>query len=98
MGGPYDGHYRRQCALVSLADGEPAEEAVAANLGWLFDGYETYALLLTLGPETHSLLDSLQYSQIPAYAGTVVAITLLGWGIGGLCGGVLADISASSAR
>jgi MFS family permease len=63
----------------------------AANLGWLFDGYETYALLLTLGPAMHSLLDPSQYAQIPAYAGTVVAITLLGWGIGGLCGGVLAD-------
>ena len=29
--------------------------------------------------------------QIPAYIGTVVAITLLGWGIGGFCGGILAD-------
>ena len=64
---------------------------IAANLGWLFDGYETYALFLTIGPAMHSLLDSSQYSQIPAYAGTVVAITLLGWGIGGLCGGVIAD-------
>jgi MFS family permease len=64
---------------------------LAANLGWLFDGYETYALLLTVGPAMHSLLEPSQYAQIPAYAGTVVAITLLGWGIGGVCGGVLAD-------
>jgi MFS family permease len=64
---------------------------IAANLGWLFDGYETYALFLTIGPAMHALLDASQYSQIPAYAGTVVAITLLGWGIGGLCGGVIAD-------
>jgi MFS family permease len=64
---------------------------LAANLGWLFDGYETYALLLTVGPAMHSLLDPSQYGQIPAYAGTIVAITLLGWGIGGVCGGVLAD-------
>jgi len=64
---------------------------VAANLGWLFDGYETYALILTVGPAMHSLLDASQYSQIPAYAGTVISITLLGWGIGGVCGGVLAD-------
>ena len=63
----------------------------ATNLGWLFDGYETYALLLTVGPAMHSLLEASQYSQIPAYAGTIVAITLLGWGIGGVCGGVLAD-------
>src|SRR5258705_1837926 len=29
--------------------------------------------------------------NIPAYAGLVIAMTLLGWGIGGLIGGVLAD-------
>src|ERR1700684_1854126 len=63
----------------------------ATNLGWLFDGYETYALILTVGAAMHSLLEPAQYSQIPGYAGTVIAITLLGWGIGGVCGGVLAD-------
>jgi len=64
---------------------------IAANLGWLFDGYEAYALFLTVGPAMHALLDPAQYAQIPAYIGTVVAITLLGWGIGGFCGGILAD-------
>jgi MFS family permease len=64
---------------------------IAANLGWLFDGYETYALILTVGAAMHGLLDPSQYSQIPGYAGTVISITLLGWGIGGVCGGVLAD-------
>lgn len=64
---------------------------VATNLGWLFDGFETYALFLTLGPAMHALLAPGQFSEIPAYAGTVVAITLLGWGIGGLTGGILAD-------
>jgi MFS family permease len=64
---------------------------VAANLGWLFDGFETYALFLTVGPAMHSLLPSAEYPHIPAFIGTVVAITLLGWGIGGFCGGILAD-------
>ncbi len=64
---------------------------IATNLGWLFDGFEVYALFLTVGPAMRTLLDPSQFSQIPAYAGTVVAITLLGWGIGGLCGGILAD-------
>jgi len=64
---------------------------LAANLGWLFDGFELYALFLTVGPAMRSLLDPSQYPQIPAYIGTVVAITLLGWGIGGIVGGVLAD-------
>jgi MFS family permease len=64
---------------------------VAANLGWLFDGFETYALLLTVAPAMHALLAPAEFAHIPAYAGTVVAITLLGWGIGGLCGGIFAD-------
>jgi MFS family permease len=64
---------------------------LAANLGWLFDGYETYALILTVGTALHQLLEPAQYAQIPAYAGIVIAITLLGWGVGGLIGGVLAD-------
>jgi len=64
---------------------------LAANLGWLFDGYETYALILTVGPAMHSLLEPSQYSQIPTFAGTVISITLLGWGIGGICGGIFAD-------
>jgi MFS family permease len=64
---------------------------VAANLGWLFDGFETYALLLTVAPAMRALLQPAEFARIPAYAGTVVAITLLGWGIGGFCGGILAD-------
>ena len=63
----------------------------AANLGWMFDGYETYALLLTVGVALHQLLAPAQFAQIPAYAGAVIALTLLGWGIGGVIGGILAD-------
>ena len=64
---------------------------LASNLGWLFDGYETYALILTVGVALHQLLDPSEFGSIPIYAGTVIGITLLGWGIGGLIGGVLAD-------
>ncbi len=64
---------------------------IAANLGWLFDGFETYALFLTLVPALHTLLVPVQFKSIPAYAGAVVAITLVGWAIGGLSGGILAD-------
>jgi MFS family permease len=64
---------------------------IAANLGWMFDGYETYAALLSAGAASRQLLDPSQYSQIPAYAGLVISMTLLGWGIGGLIGGVIAD-------
>src|SRR6266568_3845037 len=64
---------------------------LASNLGWVFDGYETFALILTVGVALRQLLDPSQYAQIPAYIGTVVAMTLLGWGIGGMLGGILAD-------
>ena len=64
---------------------------VASNLGWMFDGYETYALILTVGAALHQLLQPAQYPQIPFYAGWVIGLTLLGWGIGGMIGGILAD-------
>jgi MFS family permease len=64
---------------------------VASNLGWLFDGYETYAVILTVGVALRQLLDQVQFPQIPVYAGIVIALTLLGWGLGGMIGGILAD-------
>lgn len=64
---------------------------LASNLGWLFDGFETYALILTVGLALRQLLDPSEHAQIHAYAGTVIAITLFGWGVGGVIGGVLAD-------
>src|SRR5215472_461012 len=64
---------------------------LASNIGWMFDGYETYALILTVSVALHQLLLPAQYAQIPAYAGTIIGITLLGWGVGGFIGGILAD-------
>jgi len=63
----------------------------ASNLGWTFDGYETFSLILVVAVALRDLLDPSQFGQIPGYAGTVIGITLLGWGIGGVIGGVLAD-------
>jgi len=64
---------------------------IGSHLGWVFDGYETYALILVVGAALRQLLDPAEYARIPAYAGTVVALTLLGWAIGGLIGGIIAD-------
>src|SRR5258708_29494009 len=55
------------------------------------DAYETSPLILTVGVARRQLPDPAQFGQIPAYAGTVIAVTLLGWGIGGFIGGILAD-------
>lgn len=64
---------------------------IASNLGWMFDGYETFALVMCVGAALRQLLEPSQYGQIPTYAGIVIALTLLGWGIGGLIGGIAAD-------
>ena len=63
----------------------------AANLGWLFDGYEAYALILTVTVAFRELLPPASYELIPIYSGVAIAVTLLGWGIGGIAGGVAAD-------
>jgi len=64
---------------------------LASNLGWMFDGFEAYALILTVGVALHQLLPPSQYVQIPAYAGGIIATTLCGWAFGGMFAGVLAD-------
>ena len=53
---------------------------IASNLGWTFDGFEVFALILTIGAALHQLLDSSEYKYIPFYAGAVIAITVFGWG------------------
>ena len=63
----------------------------ASNIGWMCDGFETYALILTIGVALRQLLDPSQYSQIPIYAGSVIALNIVGWAAGGVIGGVLAD-------
>ncbi len=62
-----------------------------AFLGWIFDGYEALALIVILPALMHAVLTPEQMGSLPLYAGLVIGITLLGWGIGGLIGGILAD-------
>ena len=57
----------------------------------MFDGFEAYALILTVGVALHQLLRPGQYSQIPTYSGAIIATTLCGWAVGGLLAGILAD-------
>ena len=64
---------------------------LASNLGWLFDGFENYALILTAGPALRQLLDPSQHAQIPSFIGAIIGINLLGWAIGGMFGGIMAD-------
>ena len=64
---------------------------IAAFLGWIFDGYETYVLVVAVSPILGTLLTPTQQSSISFYAGLAVGITLLGWAVGGVLGGVLTD-------
>src|SRR2546428_9837105 len=57
----------------------------------MFDGYETYALILTAAVTFEQLLPVESRPAIPFYAGLTIAVTLLGWGLGGIVGGILAD-------
>ena len=53
----------------------------ASFLGWIFDGYETYALISVLGPALLALLPAEEHARLPEFAGLAISLTLLG-GIG----------------
>ena len=57
----------------------------------MFDGFEAYALILTVNVALAQLLPHEQLPRIPAYAGAIIATTLCGWAFGGMAAGVLAD-------
>ncbi len=71
---------------------------LASNLGWLFDGFENYALILTAGVALKQLLDPSQQAQVPFFIGAVIGISLFGWGLGGMLGGILADYKCRRRR
>lgn len=70
---------------------EQLKSLASANLGWLFDGFETYSIILTVAFVLKNLMPKSDAHDIPLYAGATIAITLFGWAIGGLVGGVVAD-------
>ena len=63
----------------------------ASFLGWVFDGYEAYALVIVIPFVLKSMLTPAQFADRAVWAGVAIGLTLLGWGIGGMAGGVLAD-------
>src|SRR5712691_4238366 len=69
-----------------------AWRALAASfLGWMFDGYETYALILVAAVALRQLLAPDQLASLPIYIGGLLAVTLVGWATGGIIAGILAD-------
>jgi MFS family permease len=64
---------------------------IASFLGWIFDGYENYALFLVMAPALRELLPVEQVTQVSSYSGIIIAAMLLGIGLGGVTAGVVAD-------
>lgn len=63
----------------------------ASWLGWTFDGFETYALILVGSVAVASIGSPSQVENIPTYVAGLVAATLVGWAVGGVGAGFLAD-------
>jgi MFS family permease len=63
----------------------------ASFLGWVFDGYEAYALFIVMPFVLKAMLTPDQLAHRAVWAGIAISVTLLGWGIGGMIGGILAD-------
>ena len=66
--------------------------ALAASwMGWMFDGYETWALVLVMAQAVGQLLPPERLPTLSVYIGGLLAATLLGWSAGGVAAGVLTD-------
>jgi len=81
----------REQAQPQALSGASWRALVASFLGWLFDGYETYALILVAPVALRQLLPQDQLASLPIYIGGLLAVTLVGWATGGIIAGVLAD-------
>jgi MFS family permease len=61
-------------------------------LGWTFDGYEALILVVTLPAVLRSILTPEQLQTPAVYAGLLIGVTYGSWGLGGLIGGIAADV------
>jgi MFS family permease len=64
---------------------------IGAALGWMFDGYETFATVLIAPTIVNELIGPGTAASQPIYVGGILATTLVAWGFGGLLSGILAD-------
>jgi MFS family permease len=58
---------------------------------WAFDGYETFAVIITGVTSMNDLLPADLASDAIKYFGYLLAITLAGWTVGGVAGGIAGD-------
>ena len=62
-----------------------------ATLGWLFDGYEGFAIVLVLVPALTTLMPGADMGTIATHGGYIISAMLFGWATGGVLGGIAAD-------
>ncbi|HKI69867.1 MAG TPA: MFS transporter, partial [Verrucomicrobiae bacterium] len=62
-----------------------------AWLGWVFDSMDAMIYALVLHPALHDLLHTTSAEKIGWYGGIIFSIFLIGWAVGGVLFGVLAD-------
>jgi MFS family permease len=78
--------------LMMVSINESARKALIASwMGWMFDGYENFALVLVMTPAMHQLLTPDRLLSESIYAGGLLAATQIGFAAGGVVAGVLAD-------
>ena len=75
----------------STIDKASLRALLASWLGWMFDGYESYALILVMGFAVHQLLPQDRLPRASVYIGGLLGATMLGWAVGGVAAGILAD-------
>ncbi|MBV8854639.1 MAG: MFS transporter [Sinobacteraceae bacterium] len=64
---------------------------LSAGLAWLFDAMDFQIFTLILFPSVSALIGSADPGRVAATGGAVIACKMLGWGVGGIAFGVLAD-------
>src|ERR671933_2732393 len=62
-----------------------------STLGWLFDGYEGFAIVLVLIPALSTLMPGADMGTIATHGGYIISAMLFGWVTGGVLGGIAAD-------
>ncbi len=64
---------------------------ICASLGWALDIMDGYLYAIVLFPAMSELLGTTESTQIGWYGGTVLSIFMMGWALGGLVFGPIAD-------
>ena len=64
---------------------------IASWVGWMFDGYESFAFVLVMPVVLREFLPEAAPGDLSFYGGIVIAAMLVGWATGGVIAGVVAD-------